>query len=81
MTGMPRQRFDYLWSALRWSHQPKKRPEGMTHAEHRWMLVDDMVKFLTNIVKSTSFLWNGFVLMSPYHGGMDSVAHGLKLDC
>ena len=43
LTGMARQRFDDLWSALRWSHQQKDRPSGLSHAEHRWTLIDDMV--------------------------------------
>ena len=43
-TGMSRPRFDELWSALRCSEQPKEIPEGMPHAEHRWMLIDDMVE-------------------------------------
>ena len=43
MTGIPRQRFGDLWSALRWSTQPKDRPQGVSHAEHRWMLINDMV--------------------------------------
>ena len=43
-TGMSRPRFDELWSALRWSEQPKERPEGMPRAEHWWMLIDDMVE-------------------------------------
>ena len=38
-----RQRFDNLWSALRWSHQVKDTPDGLFHAEHCWMLIDDMV--------------------------------------
>ena len=42
-TGMSRMRFDELWSALRWSEQPKERPEGMPHADYRWMLIDNMV--------------------------------------
>ena len=43
-TGMSRPRFDELWSVLKWSEQPKEIPEGMPHAEHRWMLIDDMVE-------------------------------------
>ncbi len=43
MTGMPRQRFDDLWIALRWITQPKERPQGVSHAEHWWMLINDMV--------------------------------------
>ena len=43
-TGMSIPQFDELWSALLWSEQPKERPEGMPHAEHWWMLIDDMVE-------------------------------------
>ena len=41
---MPRGRFDDLWSAIRFSHQPDDRPEEMTHEHFRWMLVDDFVR-------------------------------------
>ena len=40
---MSRQRFNDLWSALRWSHQPKDIPDGLSHSEHFRMLIDDMV--------------------------------------
>ena len=40
---MSRPRFDELWSNLRWSQQPNERPPDKSHAEHRWMLIDDMV--------------------------------------
>ena len=43
MTGMSRNRFDEIWSELRWSDQPDIRPPEMSHAEYRWLLVDDMV--------------------------------------
>ena len=43
MTGIPRQKFDDLWSTLRWRTRPKDRPEGVSHAENRWMLINDMV--------------------------------------
>ena len=43
-TGISRPFFDALWSALQWSEQPKEIPEGMPHAEHRWMLIDDIVE-------------------------------------
>ena len=43
-TGMPRNRFDELWSYLRWSYQPVERPANKSHAEYRWMLIDDMVE-------------------------------------
>ena len=33
MTGMSRNRFDDIWSKLRWSDQPDVRPPEMSHAE------------------------------------------------
>ena len=43
-TSISRPRFDKLWSALQWSKKPKEIPGDMTHAEHWWMLIDDMVE-------------------------------------
>lgn len=43
LTGMSRQRFNNLWACLCWSHQPIARPNSMSHSQHRWMLVDDMI--------------------------------------
>jgi len=43
-TGMKRHRFEHIWAALRFSFQPETRPEGMSDAEHRWMLVDDFAE-------------------------------------
>jgi Transposase IS4 len=34
-TGMSRMRFDDLWQFMVWSHQPEKRPEGISHKEWR----------------------------------------------
>ena len=42
-TGMVRDRFDHLWSCIRFSDQTDEREEGMTSMAHRWMLVDDFV--------------------------------------
>ena len=42
-TGMSRERFDSLWRYMVWSEQPKVRPEGMSHEEWRWSLVQDFV--------------------------------------
>ena len=42
-TGMPRHRFDDLWSCIRWSSQAETRPDNMSPAEYRWRLIDDMV--------------------------------------
>ena len=43
-TGMSRNRFDTLWRCLRWSEQASVRPDGVSHAEHRWQLVDGFVE-------------------------------------
>ena len=54
-SGMSRNRFDELWSCLRWSEQPDERPEEMNHAEYMWRLVDDMVDIF-NRHRSDNFL-------------------------
>ena len=43
-TGMSRDRFKLLFTNIRWSKQPRTRPEAMAHEAYRWMLVDDFVK-------------------------------------
>ncbi|KAL3781822.1 hypothetical protein ACHAW5_001132 [Stephanodiscus triporus] len=40
---MSRNRFDNIWYAIRWSHQPPEQPHGMSSEQYRWMLVDDFV--------------------------------------
>ena len=55
MTGMLRNRFDEIWSELRWSDQPDVRPPEMSHAEYRWLLVDDMVEIF-NSHREDSFI-------------------------
>jgi hypothetical protein len=42
-TGMSRHRFDNLWHHIRFGVQPAERPEDLSHAEYRWLLVDDFV--------------------------------------
>ena len=54
LTGMSRNRFDEIWSCLRWSHQPDERPPGMSHAAYRWMLVDGFVENF-NLNRSENF--------------------------
>ena len=44
--GMSRNRFDDIWYAVRWSHQPPEQPHGMSSEQYRWMLVND---FAANI--------------------------------
>ena len=43
-TGISRRQFYELWSALRWSEQPKEIPEGITHVEHWLILIDDVIE-------------------------------------
>ena len=43
MTGMSRDRFEVLWSCIRFSRQPPERPAGTSCSTYRWMLVDDFV--------------------------------------
>jgi len=47
-TGMSRNRFEDIWYAVRWFHQPHEQPHGMSSEQNRWMLVDD---FVANINK------------------------------
>ena len=42
-TGMSRHRFDQLWRHVVWSLQPSERPDGMSHEEWRWALIQDFV--------------------------------------
>ena len=42
-SGMPRWQYDQIWSCIRFLDQPKVRPEGISHAQHRWMLIEDFV--------------------------------------
>ena len=43
-TGMGRERFDHLWSAIRFSDQPAEREPDEDSSVYRWKLVDDFVK-------------------------------------
>ena len=72
MTGMPRQRFDDLCSALRWSFQLKERPQGASYAEHRWMLINDMVDIF-NQHREDKFIHSEWICS----GGSISRWHGL----
>jgi hypothetical protein len=42
-TRMSKNRFDELWSCLRFAFQPKERPETMSSEKYRWLLVDHFV--------------------------------------
>jgi Transposase IS4 len=43
LTGMSRNRFDDLFSAIRWSYQPIVRLGDLSSEQYRWMLIDDFV--------------------------------------
>ena len=45
---MSRNRFDDIWYAIRWSHQPPEQPDGMSLERYCWMLIND---FVANINK------------------------------
>jgi hypothetical protein len=42
-TGMPRNRFDHIWSAITFSSQANPKPHTMSWEEHCWQLIDDFV--------------------------------------
>lgn len=42
-TGVSRDRFDDVFSSLRFSHQPSEIPENTTSEEYRWMLLNDHI--------------------------------------
>ena len=46
--GMSRNRFNDIWYAVRWSHQPPEQPDGMSLERYCWMLIND---FVANINK------------------------------
>ena len=46
--GMPRNRFDDLWSCIRFSEQLDERHPSITNMVHRWMLVDDFIEAFNN---------------------------------
>ena len=43
-TGMTRDRYDDIFSNLRFSDQPKEKPADMTEAEYRWLLIDGFIE-------------------------------------
>ena len=61
-TGMSRHRFDEIWYAMTFSKQPEERPEGMSQAAYRWMLVDD---FVTNFNqhRASTFVPGGTIIV------------------
>jgi Transposase IS4 len=43
-TGFSRHCFDDLWRHLKWSYQPREKPERLSWEKYRWMLVDGHVE-------------------------------------
>jgi len=82
-TGMPRQRFDLLFSTIRFSAQPKTRPESVTSEQYRWMLIDDFVEYFNEHRKF--YVIPGDVIcvdesMSRWYGqGGNWINHGLPM--
>jgi Transposase IS4 len=82
-TGMPRKRFDTLWRYIRWSDQPKDRPDDMSSEQYRWLLVDGFVDAF-NKYRSETFSPSESICvdesMSRWYGqGGDWINHGLPM--
>ena len=43
LTVMDLNIFDMIWSCLIWIHQPNQIEDGITHAQYRWLLVDNFI--------------------------------------
>jgi hypothetical protein len=42
-TGMSHNRFDNVWTAIRFSMQPETKPDDISSEKYRWMLVDGFI--------------------------------------
>jgi hypothetical protein len=78
---MSRNRFDSIWSSLRFGRQPAERPAHMTSEAYRWMLVDGFVD-LFNRYRETNFIPSDLICvdesMSRWYGqGGFWINHGL----
>ncbi len=54
LTRMSRNRFDQIWSNLRFSSQPREKPDYMSSEQYRWRLVDDFVTRF-NLYRANNF--------------------------
>jgi Transposase IS4 len=63
-----RHRFDDIWRHLRWSYQPRARPEGKSWEKYRWRLVDDHVARF-NDHRESYFVPSGSLLTSLWLAG------------
>jgi hypothetical protein len=82
-TGMSRNRFDDLWSNIRFSYQPPERPETQSSENYRWMLIDDFISSF-NEHRERKYIPSEFICvdesMSRWYGqGGDWINHGLPM--
>ena len=47
-TGMSKYRWLDIWGAIQFSYCPEDREDSVSHADHRWMLIDDMIENFNN---------------------------------
>jgi hypothetical protein len=71
---MPRNFWEVIWYAIRWSHQPSEKPPEMSSEKYWWMLVGDNVTNSINHCSSTFYpgieVEAGKSMISWYgHGG------------
>jgi hypothetical protein len=87
--GMTRNRFEAIWSCLRFSYQPEQRPEEMPTEEWRWMLVDDFVAMFNSFREKKFFPGDTICIdesMSRWYGMggdwiNDGLPHYVAIDC
>jgi hypothetical protein len=82
-TGMSRNRFDELFSALRWSSQPATRPIHMSSKAYRWMLVDGFISNF-NDYRAENFIPSELICVDEsisrwYGQGGSWINHGLPM--
>ena len=83
LTGMIRDRYDDIFSNLRFSNQPDEKPAGMSEADYRWMLIDDHVE-LYNVHRANGYSPSGSLTgdesVSRWYGlGGDWIDIGLPM--
>jgi Transposase IS4 len=80
LTGMVRDRFDFLFQMIRFSFQPAERPDGMTSKKYRWMLLDNLCTSSMSIIVIISLRLIAFALTKVSVGGTAMEVLGLTLD-
>jgi hypothetical protein len=82
-TQMSKNRFDELWSCLRFAFQPKERPEHMSSEKYRWLLCDNFVNNF-NRHHSRNFIPSDLICIDEsisrwYGQGGEWINHGLPM--